>query len=810
VRNPVNGWAHRSTKPVSLVVRQAWQYLFEAWEENREDFQFDPYDVDAIINRDGWSKTVVRKFIESNRPVLKAEPTLQSRVKPPQWKSTIRVADMLDLDVLYPPPRFDSEIPDAWLQPVVKGLRQNLEHALDLESEIGGYSLGKIAPISPGQPPYGDYFGRTSGLSGSVIAFTERFKRLVIFDVEVARRELAAWPTDDDTIFSRLRIWACGITELVPAETFRSIIGSLSNKCLWHRSHQRDLLLVLAKRWPDLPSSIRTEIERRLLDGPLRWENEAETDFEERKARSSLDRLTWLGNNGCEFSFGLRKEIDKLRQKLPGWKVEYASHAADSMEIRGGSVRTDTAHEPLLTEPLRSLLSKAVELSGRTENFLVEKDPFAGLSAKRPVRAFAALRYEAKRGEFPEWAWRTFLTTDARSNDRSRFSALIAERLSRYPDVAVATIIEPVSDWILRAVEKLATDFPESFDKLIAKVIAVLHSQQPISSFPIRHGSKGHDWEMEAAWAPVGKIGQALLKDPRLDRLKSGEGLPTAWRTYFEGLLSLDGNLRRYATVILAHNLNWLYDLDPLWTEGGLLPVLDSNSEDDQNAFWSGFFRGAVVPDQELYVRIKPSLLATARNRRLSRDNHGQVLGRIILAGWGSQNDETQSRFISNAEMHDVLLCGDDDFRCFILWQVERWSQGKDSDTAGIWSRLLSEFLRDVWPQQISVKTPKASACLCDLALSDLELFPKIADIVLPLLTEIDRNNRMHSSPKARDEIANLYPRQVLSLLDAVLPDDLAAWPFGVEVTLDRITEADNELKRDQRWLELNRKWQAR
>jgi hypothetical protein len=110
----------------------------------------------------------------------------------------------------------------------------------------------------------------------------------------------------------------------------------------------------------------------------------------------------------------------------------------------------------------------------------------------------------------------------------------------------------------------------------------------------------------------------------------------------------------------------------------------------------------------------------------------------------------------------------------------------------------------------LSAQSPGAPACLCDLAFSNAELFPKIGDIVLPLLTKIDRNHAMHSNRKSRDDIADLYPHQVLALLDAVLPDDVAAWPFGIEVTLQHIGEAANELKRDQRWLELNRKWNSR
>jgi len=119
-------------------------------------------------------------------------------------------------------------------------------------------------------------------------------------------------------------------------------------------------------------------------------------------------------------------------------------------------------------------------------------------------------------------------------------------------------------------------------------------------------------------------------------------------------------------------------------------------------------------------MRLKPNLLAFANKRSLPRRGYGKVLAGIILAGWGSAHEETGERFISNAEMHDVLLHTDDEFRSHILWQVEIWSETKENATGEKWSVMLPELLRDVWPRQKSAKTPKISARLCDLAFSSL------------------------------------------------------------------------------------------
>jgi hypothetical protein len=78
-----------------------------------------------------------------------------------------------------------------------------------------------------------------------------------------------------------------------------------------------------------------------------------------------------LANNGCKFTFDLDAETKKLQSLATEWKSEYAAKAAESMESRGGWVKTETEHSALLDEPLDSILAQARELSGKAEDFLV-------------------------------------------------------------------------------------------------------------------------------------------------------------------------------------------------------------------------------------------------------------------------------------------------------------------------------------------------------------------------------------------------------------------------------------------------------
>ena len=85
-----------------------------------------------------------------------------------------------------------------------------------------------------------------------------------------------------------------------------------------------------------------------------------------------------------------------------------------SREPRSGDVQTDKDYTPLLRVPLSEILDERTELSGGTHEHFVSKNPFAGLAAARPVRALAALTRAERHGEYPKWAWETFLNPEAR------------------------------------------------------------------------------------------------------------------------------------------------------------------------------------------------------------------------------------------------------------------------------------------------------------------------------------------------------------------------------------------------------------
>lgn len=789
----------------SPVVRKAWQCLLEGWSMQLGTHRRDVYSLKDEIRIEGWSGSTVRKFATLNAPQLKTERPYLLGPKLPLSPDDIVMQDLVSVDVTYPEGSDRLDVPDEWLYLVVRELRKNLELAVQLEQEIGGYGLFSISSIVKSDEG-DDRFARTHGLSGYLIYFCSLFERLVAQNPKLAKQEFSSWQLDEDRIFARIRIWASSFEAVLSPRQFHSLFAELSDLAFWDSYHQRDLLFSLAKRWSGLNESSRKAIEKRLLDGRQKYEGEEESEFIERRTWSILNRLGWLCEQGCVLSFDFNKTVQKLQPFAPNWKPEYALKAAESMEVRGGSVRTETEHSALLSTPLELILEKAAELSGRADNFLVERDPFAGLSAEHPIRAYSALTHAAKRNEFPEWAWRTFLNPNVRRNDKLKFSALIAEQITRYSDEKISFFIRAAVDWMSVASDTLGEKKPALFDKLLSKLITVLHSHPTTNETSVVRGSRDPDWVMESINAPAGKLAQLLMKVPGK---RDDGGFSFEWLSHADKMLSFEGDYRRYVLVICGYQLTWLYAVDAQWSESRLMSVFSGNDGADKSALWSGFFWAARVPRLTLFLRLKPSLLEFAKNGKLPKSGYGDVLAGMIFSGWASLDKETGERITSNGELRDLLINTSDSFRTKILTQLLRLANAKDG--GGNWNVSLREFLVSVWPRQLAVRSAKASARLCDIVLSSATRFEELADIVLPLLTTMDRETSMFQNlDEAEGEIAEKFPYKLLSILDAILSENVREWPYGIEALLHKISEQHPAARSDARLMDLMRIWNAR
>lgn len=750
----------------------------------------------------------LRRYVKLSEPCLKVGPALMSRPVPPAAEDGDRIINFVSIEVECPVPSIGAEIPVEWLAQSIRGLRSCLEAATRLCEEVSDRQRYRISPIEQDLSPNISDYGRTRDLSGCVIAFASLYKRLVAVDQQRAREEFAAWPSDECTAFARLRFWASGKPEIATPDAFAQVVLGLTDNVFWGSHHQRDLLITLAKRWNEIAAKIRTDIETRILAGPSRYEGEDEDSYREHVAWSVLDRLQWLKTHGCEFSFDVESEIANRKPNAPNWKPEYAKRAAESRETRSGSVATDTEHSALVREPISSILSKARELSGRsdTDNFR-ENDPFAGLCSEHPRRAYLALAKAARRHEYPPWAWTTFLNCDSRENDPPAFSAVVATRLCRATDEVLSELLYLTACWLQKVSKAISTAFPEVFDRIVQRLIDVIKTSTEIASSVVIGSSRGPDWVMEANSSPVGQLIRAVFDDARFQNVAAIQvGLGP-----IEKCLALSGDARRHAIALASHHLGWLHANAADWTVQKMLAILDGDDTEDREALWAGFFWNPQISSSALYLRIKDGLLAVAKDGARSREGHVQSLASLLLTGWISSSGNSELRWVDSSELRDVLLHGGDKLRSHVLWQFKSELRNENDDQREKWQRWTCEFFEEAWPRQRSVKTPEMTARIVDVLLAHSESFRMSIDVVSPLLTTLHGATRLHIhlGSEMKDLIA-AHPERFLHLLHIVLPEDVHYWPYGIGDALEMISTADASLLADPRLRDLRRRWDAR
>lgn len=792
-------------------ILQAWHYLFDHWHADKDANDLDWYRFASEIKVIGWNEKTIRKYESLTRPRMKVSQNYFNYKAVPPKKNDITDLDRLLMrEVVFIENQLEIEVPDEWLGNIVATRKRNLEIAIQLDTERGHYSWMVIPPIIPYPDPNINDYTRTEGIAGAVLKYAELFERLLTINPEQARREFETWPTSDDNVFSRLRIWASRFENIVPNEKFGGFLGEVSREAIWDLSHQRDFLLMLKERWATLPVLETQRIERRILEGPSRRKGETECGFSERKAAEIADRLHWLHSNGCALNIDYDSEIKQLQSVARKWKREYAESADRSLEARVGIVHRDTDYASLLDEPLSNVLTKAHELSGNSDDISTRLDPFAELCESRPITAISALRFEAKRDRFPNLAWLQFLSSDKRKDDSGRLKSYIAELLVSFRDDALEEIVYPATDWLLNSSENLAEECVPTFGSFIKRMLEFLYDNPAIGGSEILRKSRNPNWVDASLGSPAGRITRAMLElDPRSKNFKESQGFPDDWRDLVERALALPGDSGRFALVFCTYYLSQFDRVDPEWTKTNLLSILGTGDSDTLEAWWAGYLWGfRHLPRIDLFQAIKRDLLTRVSSQNCDKDGYCERLAGFVLGNWIHSRKENGAERISSVEFRNVLLESGDRFRSQVLWQLERWSK-EDGGTS--WRKHQERFLREVWPIQRIAHTPESSVRLIELAFSNDYKFMDVSKIILPLLCPLELDYIILPSIRpSESSIVDKHPERVLEILDIALPEDANRWPYEIDATLERLAVAKPALRSDARFVELMRRWNSR
>lgn len=155
-----------------------------------------------------------------------------------------------------------------------------------------------------------------------------------------------------------------------------------------------------------------------------------------------------------------------------------------------------------------------------------------------------------------------------------------------------------------------------------------------------------------------------------------------------------------------------------------------------------------------------------------------QNLVGYLLSGWGSKQ---HAQIVSDAELRDMLILGDDALRLAVLNFLGDWAA-----RAPDWRDMVLPFISRIWPKQRTVRTPAMSAALFRFA----SRFPDQLAAILTLLSRRlitiagERNLRLACDVAELDEEATLA---LIAALEILLPEDRAAWPYHCKTIVDAL-----------------------
>jgi hypothetical protein len=712
----------------------------------------------------------------------------------------LKLGDLIDVAIEFPHLDFPIAVPDKHLAAALVELRKNLGQAVAFGDDgFRGVASSDLPPIEPDPDLAGLTSTRDLGLSGTVTSYLTLFRRLLEIDPKAANVEARTWLGHDDPVFTRLTIWACGDPRLVPDDRVGLTLGTIDDDGFWNSRHQRDLLLALEKRWASLPQPARRQLEARILKGPERWPKMSKVEFEPHRISTILDRLYWLHQHQCSFTFDLESVSARLKAKAPNWRPDFASKAAASHEPRGGFVHADKTYAELLAIPVGSVLSVAARRRYREHGLLLEHDPFAGLVADRPIRALAAITRTTNGQEHVRWGWQSLLSFQARQHDKPRFVVVLARRLARVPDSILTDVRGVATSWLEQSRKVMFEADPEGCLILWDRLVGVLERGDPALRASNVRGPR-REWVTEAINAPAGKLAETLMADPRLNSLSVGAGLPSEFAPRAERLLPLEDEAGRHALVVFGLRLNWFFAVDAAWTERNLLSVLDQDG-DRREALISGFLHHPQVSSRPFYARLLPTVIEYAVAPPEPAFPLRTAASAVLLCGWLTLDDDVGDRWLSSGGLRDVIVHTDNNVRTHMLWQLAQWSSVADK----------IKFLTEVWPRQTIAKNPAVTRQLCEVALHDEDHYPELLDAVIPLMSRPNETSSAvpHFGTVAQ-KVLKQFPEKFLTMVWEILPDDATQWPHGTNAIVDLVGDAEPGLLHDARLMELKRRWSAR
>lgn len=516
---------------------------------------------------------------------------------------------------------------------------------------------------------------------------------------------------------------------------------------------------IAGRIWDDLLAQERDEFLAYLQTGPSE-------DFRFPPEKSHYNEIAY----SAPWLMALEREncaLDKTSQLLiqraqahPEWEPP-EERSAQSFSVRHFR-ETESKPDQLLSIPVADILRVSTELENASQFSSQYMAPFHGLVQSKPIRAYRALSLAARSQDYPVAYWQGFLN---RLPDTAETKLLLStiESILRMPKANFDTLNRQIGAFSEKYLPGLFTLDAErtaiTWDSIFERLVAIEVDTQP-SEDAAEHGIRG-----TLLNSALGQHIQLLLTLYTKEVLSADKEHKRELLKKLNRVFTASNTSRRMLVNLGISHLLWFNHYFSKWTKENLVPRLLSSDPDNEHA-WNGFMFLRYTMPPSIFKMVKEDFIRVFQ--RQSQWRWGKNLSATLHSHFlhycnGRGRD---GKYLTAEEARQVLHLTDDNGRVNVLHRLHE---------GGDWQSFQKKFLTTIWPKELKYRNPRVTSALIRLALENDSDFADVVRTILPFMTHVTHAEPdFYSSKASIYKLAERYPFEVLSLIDAAIQDQTA------------------------------------
>ena len=454
---------NRQADRLQPLLVKCWRLIIRAIRSgNRKALRNEWFDIAPRVKRGEQAPELVNRLAAVLTPKLRIRERLawhddENRGAPQ------RPTDLMSIDYEIDQAVSENEVLSAWpsdapaeaderlLRALSVAVSTTLEDAID----VGVESNTTFSISDTDVPSVADHRQNAyrTGFLPIVRLIADVWTRLAAKDRMLALPLVESWRTSRYRLVRRLALYAAADTT-VPSSTAAQVLATIPQGELFLTNSTVEVHRLARARWRDFPAPAAEAIQARIVAGPPGDWFRDEAEVERNVDRTRFDLLGDLERNEVELSAVARTTLAEIRNRWPQWQLRPPEQAGFRIWHEGP--RSITGNPGKFQGVSDDLLISSAKGAAETAG-LMEGDAWQALCQSDPERALRGLTLEAKRGQWPAWAWDPFLWAAPRL-EGSENVAQVAAVLLQSPPAQFSQIAEAASYWLNEKAGELGDD----------------------------------------------------------------------------------------------------------------------------------------------------------------------------------------------------------------------------------------------------------------------------------------------------------------------------------------------------------------